>query len=354
MKIFKGVGDFFGLDIGTKSVRIVQLNRHGSGQNSTFSLRAFGYAPLDEQTAQANSEVSRKKLGDVILTVLGQSGIKTKNVALAVPSNKTFTTVIDVPSQSPAELAKTIKYQVDQYIPMSSEDAKVDWAFLGPSPKDPARQEVLLASAAIEYSEERLEFIENLGLNIIAIEPDQIAMARSLNIHDPQAANIIIDMGEQTTDMAVAYNHAPRLLRSLPVGLSTMVRTAAQNLDVKEDQARQFILKFGLAPDKLEGRVYQSIEGVLDNFASELNKSAKFFQTKYPNIPIARVIVSGYAGVIPMMNNYVANKVNLTTTIGSPWANMNLNQAQQQTLAPIASEFAVAVGLAQRSNDNVR
>lgn len=354
MKIFKGVGDFFGLDIGTRSVRVVQLNQHSNGQNLTFGLKAFGYVPLDEQITQSNSATNRKKLGDIILTVLGQSGIKTKNVALGAPSSKTFTTVIDIPSQSPAELSKTIKYQIDQYIPMSSEDAKVDWAFLGPSLKDPTRQEVLLASVSVDYSEEQLEFIEGLGLNVIAIEPDQIAMVRSLNIHDPQAANVIVDMGEQTTDVAVVYDRAPRLIRSLPIGLSTMVRTAAQNLDVKEDQARQFILKFGLAPDKLEGRVYQSVEGVLDNFASELVKSIKFFQTKYPNMPVSRVIVSGYASLVPMMNNYIANKVNLTTTIGSPWSNINLNSSQQQTLTPIASEFSVAVGLAQRSNNNVR
>ncbi len=353
MKLFKGVGDFFGLDIGTSSVRVVQLSSRGSGPSASYSLKAFGYASVDAQTALADSEASRKKLGDIIMTAIGQSGIKTKNVALGIPSSKTFTTVIDVPSQSRAELTKTIRYQVDQYIPMSSEDAKIDWAFLGTSPKDPTKQEVLLASTAIDYSEEKMEFIEGLGLNIIAVEPDQIAMTRSLNIPEPNAVNFIIDMGDQTTDIAMVYNGAPRLIRSLPTGLSTIVRAAAQNLGVKEDQARQFIIKFGLAPDKLEGKIYQAVEGVLDSFASDLNKSLKFFQTKYPNVPITRVIVSGYASLVPMMNNYIANKVNITTTIGNPWASVSMALNQQQMLAPVASEFAVAVGLAQRSNSNV-
>lgn len=350
MKLFKGVGDFFGLDIGTGSVRVVQLNSHGNGK---YSLKHFGYAAIDYQTAMADSDTSRKKLGEVILTVVGQSGIKTKNVVIGLPSAKTFTTVIDVPNQSYEELQKTMKYQVDQYVPMAIDEAKVDWAFLGPSAAAVDKQEVLLASVPNEFAEERLEFIESLGFNVIAAEPDQIAMTRSLNLSDGQSANFIVDLGEQTTDLAIVYGGSPRLVRSLPTGLQTMVRAAVQNLNVKDDQARQFILKFGLAPDKIEGRVYQAIEGVLDGFTSELSKSIKFFQTKYPNVPIARIIASGYAGVIPMMNNYIANKTNMTTTIGSPWSSIALTQQQQQELSVIGSEFAVAVGLAQRSNRNV-
>ena len=353
MKIFNGVGDFFGLDVGTSSVRVVQLGRrNGLDPSGGYVLKHFGYAQVDAQTALADSETGRKKLGEIILNAIGQSGIRTKNVAIGLPSSKTFTTVIDVPNQSQSELEKTIKYQIDQYIPMSIEDAKIDWVFLGQSPKDAEKQEVLLSSTAIEYSEEKLEFIESLGLNVIASEPDQIAMTRSLNIPDVQTANFIVDLGEQTTDLAIVYDGAPRLVRSLPMGLNTMVKAAVQNLGVKDDQARQFIIKFGLAPDKLEGRIYHSIENVLDSFASELAKSIKFFQTKYPNVPISRIIASGYASIIPMMNNYIANKTNMTTTIGSPWSNVLLTQQQQQDLAPMGSEFAVAVGLAQRSNED--
>ncbi len=349
MDIFKGVGDFFGLDIGTSSVRVVQLSkRSNSDQAGEYSLKHFGYAPIDVQTAMGNSEASRKKLGEIILTAIGQSGIKTKNVAIGLPSAKTFTTIIDVPNQSESELQKTIKYQIDQYIPMSIDDAKVDWAFLGKSINNPDKQEVLLASVAIDYSEDRLEFIEGLGLDVIAAEPDQIAMTRSLDIPDGQSANFIVDLGEMTTDLAIVYDGAPRLVRSIPIGLSTFVKAAVQNLSIKDDQARQFILKFGLSPDKLEGRVYKALESNLENFASEISKSIKFFQTKYPQVPMAKVIVSGYAGVIPMMNNYIANKANTTTTIGSPWQNVALSPQQERDLANFGQEFAVAVGLAQR------
>lgn len=352
MNIFSRVGDFFGLDIGTRSIRVVQLaprdNKDGAG---SFTLKNYAYLPIDSKISLDDSEVGVKKLSEAILNAIGQSGVKTKNVVLSLPSSKAFTTIIDMPDQTDAELAKTIKYQVDQYIPMAVEDAKFDWAVLGQSPRDPSKKEVLLSSTSIEYSEKQLEFLEDLGLNVIALEPEQIAISRSLNMELDGGINMIVDLGEMTTELTIVYQGAPRLVRSIPIGFNTIIQSAVKNLDIKEDQARQFILKFGLATDKLEGKVFTAIESVLENFTGELNKSLKFFQTRYPQLQVSQIIVSGYAAMTPMMNQYIANYTNTKTVIGSPWNDVVLTPNQQSSLMSIGAEFAVAVGLAQRGNN---
>lgn len=342
-----GVGDFFALDIGTNAVRVVQLAPSGP---DAWSLVHFGYAPLDEKIASASSPEALRKLGEVIMTAVGQSGIKTKNVVIGLPSNKTFTTVIEVPVAPENELRNTIKYQVDQYIPMAVNEAKVDWALLGTSLHDPKMQEVLIASTANTYAEERLEFIEGLGLNVIAAEPDPLAMIRSLLPAGVPDARLLIDVGEQSTDLALTFGDSPRLVRTIPTGVRSLIKAAVQNLNVQEDQARQFILKFGLAPDRLEGQVYRAIEGTLENFAVELVKSIKFFQTRYPNTPVGGIMLSGFAAVVPGFAEYVASKTGIQATMANPWQKVRVSQADQQQLAPIASEFATVIGLAQRKN----
>ena len=346
MKLAKGLGDFFGLDIGTNAVRVVQLSKSGNGWNLTH----YGYAPLDNKTSASDSPEAKRRLGEVIMTAVGQSGIKTSNVAIGLPSSKTFTTVIDIPKVSEQELKATMKYQVDQYIPMAVEDAKVDWALLGDSLRAQNQYEVLLTSVAKEYAEERLEFIEGLGFNVIAEEPDQIAMVRSLSPTNTQDARLIIDMGENSTDLAVVYGDTPRLVRTIPNGLNSLVRAAVQNLSVQEDQARQFILKFGLAPDRLDGQVLRAIDTVLDQFSSELVKSIKFFQTRYPSLQVSGILLSGFGAAIPQIDGYISGKAGIQAITADPWQRVQVPQSDQHQLAPIASEFATVVGLAQRSN----
>lgn len=347
MKLIKGVGNnFFALDIGTNAVRVVQLSRAGAN----WALAHYGYAPVDSKITSADSAESKKRLGEVIMTAIGQSGISTKNVAIGLPSQKTFTTVIDVPVMSESELNSTIKYQIDQYIPLAIDEAKVDWKLLGPSLHESNKLEVLLTSTAIAYAEERLEFVEALGLNVIAAEPDPIAMMRALLPAGATDARLIVDMGEHSSDIVMTVGETPRLVRTIPTGIATLIKAAVQNLNVKDDQARQFILKFGLAPDRLEGQVYHAIESSLENFAGELTKSLKFFQTRYPNTPIGGVLVGGFAATIPQFSEYIGGKTGIQTGIANPWQRVQMPQADQQQLLPVANEFSTAVGLAQRSN----
>lgn len=347
MALTKGVGDFFALDIGTNAVRVVQLSSTGP---DSWSLSHFGYTPLDEKTSSSNSPESLRRLGEVIMTAIGQSGIRTKSVVIGLPSAKTFTTVIEVPIMPEAELKSTMKYQMDQYIPMASNEAKVDWALLGTSLHDPKQQEVLLASTAKAYAEERLEFIESLGLDVIAAEPDPLAMVRSLLPADVPDARLIIDVGEQSTDLAITFGGSPRLVRTIPMGVQSLIKAAVQNLNVQEDQARQFILKFGLAPDRLEGQVYRAIESTLENFATELIKSIKFFQTRYPNTPVGGILLSGFGAVVPQFGNYVSAKTGIQSGMANPWQKIQVSQSDQQQLITIAAEFATVIGLAQRRN----
>ncbi len=346
MKIAKGLGDFFGLDIGTNAVRVVQLARSGTG----WSLLKYGYAPIDAKLAGGDSAESRRRLGEVIMTAVGQAGIKTVNVAVGLPSSKTFSTVVDVPKVSEQELKSMMKYQIDQYIPTPLDETEVDWALLGDSLRVANQYEVLLTSTAKDYAEQRLEMIESIGFNVIAEEPDQIAMIRSLSLNDTQDARLIIDMGENSSDLAVIYAGMPRLVRTIPLGLSSLVRSAVQNLSVQEDQARQFILKFGLAPDRLDGQVVRAIDSTLDNFASEINKSLKFFQTRYESIAVTGILLSGFGASIPQLDSYISNKTNVQVNLANPWQRVQVPASYQQQISPIANEFAVAIGLAQRSN----
>ncbi len=345
MALLKGVGNFFALDMGTNAIRVVQLTRTGA---DSWSLSKYGYAPVDVAISASDSPEAKQRLGEVVMTAIGQSGIKDRDVVVGLPSSKTFTTVIDVPKMDESELRGTIKYQIDQYIPMAVDDAKVDWSLLGQSQHDPNQLEVLLASTAKSYSEDRLEFVENLGLNVIALEPEPIAMIRSLLPAGVQDGRMIIDVGEQSTDIAMTFGDSPRLVRTIPTGLNSLVKAAVNNLNIKDEQARQFILKFGLAPDRLEGQVYRAIEGTLDNFAAELTKSVKFFQTRYPSISVGGLLLSGYATLVPRLDEYMAAKVGVQATPASPWQKVSVDDLSRQQLAPIAHEFAAAVGLAQR------
>lgn len=348
MSLIHGVGEFFALDIGTTAIRLVQLSgeaAHG------WTLQKFAYVPVDRQILEDGSAAGARRLGETILGAMQQAGITTKNIAVGMPAGKTFTTIVKVDNQPEDELMNSIKYSLDKYIPMPLDEATVDYVSLGVCPNDPTKVEVLISSTAVSYAEARMEMIESYGLNVVAQEPESLAMARALMPVGAQDARLIIDLGERSTDLVVMYRGVPRLVRSIPGGFAVLIRTVVAALNVKEEQARQFILKFGLAQDKVEGQVFKALDSTLENFASELGKSTRFFQSEYMNAPVGGIILSGFAGMIPFIAEYIEAKTNIPTTQGNPWQLVKVSPEQQTVLKPVASEFAVAIGLAERSND---
>lgn len=346
MNLIRGVGDFFALDIGTNAIRIVQL----SGGNNNFTLDKFAYVPVNSKLVQDSSALGKRRLAEAIAGAVNQAGIRTKSVAFGLPAAKTFTSIVETETLPEKELAKTFKYELDKYVPMAMSDAKADFVALGPSPSDPGKTEMLVSSSSKKYVEGLLEMLEQTGMDVVAMEPEPLAMARALNPVGAVDATMIVDFGERASDLVIMYKDQPRLVRSIPGGFEQLATAVTSQLGVREDQARQFILKFGLAQDKVEGQVFRILDNMLDNYADELAKSVRFFSTKYPGAKVGGIVLSGFGGTIPFFAEYIEAKTRVSAMRGNPWQFVRMTNEQQNALMSVANEFAVAIGLAERSN----
>jgi type IV pilus assembly protein PilM len=342
MSLVSGVSDFFGLDIGTTAVRLVQLK----GLKTLFK---YAYAPLDSKITMSDSKADQQKVAQSIRDLISEARVTTPNVAVGLPSQRVFTTVVDIERLSPSELAKTIQYQADSLIPTPLAESKLDWALLGDSPKDKTKVEVLLSSVTNEFVEGKLDMLESIGLNVIAFEPDNLALARALISAEATMPQMVLDIGNKSTDLVIAMNGAPRLTRAIPTGSEAIIRSAMQNLSIEASQAEQFVFKFGLSKDKLEGQIYQAIIGTVDILVGEIDKSIKFFQSRYGDTRLDRIIVTGGASSLPEFPVYLANKFGINVEIGSAWRNISFPAERQNELLAVSNHFGVAAGLAERS-----
>lgn len=346
MSLMSGVSEFFGLDIGTTAIRVVQLQ----GTGSVKTLSRYAYVPVDTKIALSDSSADQQKLVEVLRDLLVQARISAKNVAVGLPSQRVFTTVADFDRLAPAELSKTIKYQADSLIPTPLAESTLDWAQIGDSPVDKNKVEVLLTSVTNEFVEKRLDMLEAIGLNVIAFEPESMALTRAMLAPEITAPQMVLDVGNISTDLVIAMNGAPRLTRSIPTGSDAIIKAAMQNLNIDQKQAEQFISKFGLSKDKLEGQIHQAIIGTVDVLMNEIDKSIKFFQKRYgENLKIERIIVTGGASSLPEFPLYIANKFGISVEIGNAWRNVSFAPDRQNELLAVSNHFGVAAGLAERT-----
>ena len=344
MSILSGVSDFFGLDIGDMAIRIVQL--HGSTNPKT--LVKYAYQPIDPRVVISEAPADEQKLLKAINNLILQAKMTTSNVAVGISAQKVFTTVVDIDRLPANELAKSIRYQADSLIPTPLAESKIDWALIGDSPANKDKMEILLSSVANNYVEHRLEMLESIGLNVIAFEPDTMTVARALVAPNSMEGQIILDMGAIGTNIIIYANGSPHLTRSITTGSQAIFRAATENLNIDHDQANQYVMKFGLNEDKLEGQVYRALINIVDMLCGEIEKSIKFFASRYPAIKLERIVVTGGAATLPEFPLYIANRFGMNVEIGNSWRNVSFSPSRQNELLALSNQFSAAVGLAER------
>jgi type IV pilus assembly protein PilM len=344
MSILSGISDFFGLDIGTTAVRLVQLQG-----NYPKTLVKYAYVPVDPKISLSDAKSDQMQMAQIIIDLCSQAKMTTRNVVVGLPTKKIFTTIVDMDKVSPRELEKTIMFQADSLIPTPIGESKLDWALLGDSPKDSSKIEVLLSSVSDKYIESKLDSLESVGLNVIAFEPENIAILRALISPGTTAPILVLDIGSLGTDLIITMNETPRLARSIAVGTQAIIKSAAQNLNIDNDQAQQFIFKFGLDPSKLDGQLSKAIENTIEILNSEIEKSIKFFENRYSGKQIEKIIITGGASLIPNFAINIANRFNMNVEIGNAWHNVSFPESRQGELLSVANQFSVAVGLAGRN-----
>lgn len=341
MSIFGGPSNFFGLDIGTQSVRLVQLK--GMGQK--LALTSYGSAPLPAGLTQSDSKLDLQKLAKIIDQLAKKCQIDTKNVVSAIPGTSVFNAVVTLPPMNQSDLVNAIRYQAEQNIPLKLEEVKYDWQVIK---QDPTTKEltVMIIAAAKGKVDQMMQLFEYADLNVMALETATVAMARSLSSpEDPLV--LLLDIGATTTEIAVVENGILSQTRSFPLGGFAMTRAIGQNLGLEMDQAEQFKAKFGLSQDKLEGQVYKVVEPVLRNILDEAVRSVNFYQEQSGK-KITRVILTGGTTRLPMMAEYIKAYTALEVVFGNPWSKVSYQSSMSDNLNQVAPEFATAVGLAMR------
>jgi type IV pilus assembly protein PilM len=342
MGLLRQESNYFGLDIGSTAVRLVQLK--GSGARPV--LVTYGEVKVPAGLTVSDSSLDRQKVAEYIRQLVKETRVSTNHVVLGLPSANVFASVISTPKLTPAELGKAINYQADQYIPMALSEVKLDWAILD-SGKSDDEMDVLLVAAPNSAANKYLEIMEKAGLEIVALEANALAVARAL-VPPSGVAAVILDMSSLSSDLTVVYKNAPRLIRSVSIGVQTFVAAVSQALGLEITQAEQFTYRFGLTSTKLEGQVLKAVRPSLDSLVSEVEKSVKFFTGRYADVKPEKLILTGLGVALPELPTYMANATGLPVEIGNAWVNVSYPAGQQEKLLTISSQFAAASGLAQR------
>lgn len=330
-----------GIDIGTSSIKAVQI----STEKSEKHLLAAGYIATSAKALASLSTGDEQELAGIINRLVHDMKISTQDVAASLPSSKVITRVIEVPTMKDEELASSIQWEAEQYIPLPLSTVKLDYAVIGQN-VDGTKMKILLVAAPTAVIEKYMRVITLAGLNPVAMETEILAATRSI-VQSYQTLEhvLILSFGATSSEIALTYNKSLVYTRALPVGGSVVTKAIAEELGFELAQAEEYKKTYGLEEDKLEGKIAKTIDPFFKNLFLEIEKTLSYFKEQYPKDEIKSVVVCGGGAKLPGLVLAITKNFGIDSQLCNPFINLAVDPNILPILTPDMSMYTVAVGL---------
>src|SRR3990167_1483734 len=151
-----------GLDIGSKTIKIVEIRKEG-GVNNLAATGIVGYTGNSVEKMTDEKELAQ--IGQVIRKLHNEAGVSDRNVAISIPEPSVFTRTIKFPLLTDAEIASAVKWESEQYIPIPVAEAIIQHTVLQRNENSsPPEVLVLLVAAPKVVVEKYTKVVQAAGL----------------------------------------------------------------------------------------------------------------------------------------------------------------------------------------------
>jgi type IV pilus assembly protein PilM len=350
MALFAKPKTVVGLDIGSSAVKAVEVKPMGKG----YKVTAFGTEPVPPDAIVDGAIIDAGSVADAIKRVFeGNKAFKSKDVCASLSGNAVIVKKITLPVMTENELAESIYWEAEQYIPFDIQDVNLDYQILDPGtgPNSRGSMDVLLVAAKKEKIGDYTNVIAQAGRTPVIVDVDAFALQNAFEANyglDAGRIVVLLNAGASAININILQGDQSVFTRDISMGGNAYTEAVQKELDLPFDSAEQ--LKKGIPVD---GATFEEAQPVLravtENVLLEIQKTFDFFKASASTDHIDRIMLSGGASRVDGFHQMVQERFNAPVEDFDPFRTVTWDAKKLGgEPADMAPSAAVAVGLALR------
>ncbi len=351
MGIFNFSKNFVGIDIGSSSVKVVEVSRfrkrvslknYAHLESATYGDKPF--RAFEKETLFLSYEAS----SEAIKTCFEAAGISPEKAVFSLPDFSSFFVSFDLPFMSGNELVRAINFHASKYIPVPMSEIILDWKKIGPPPaKGSGMLHILAVAIPKKTMEQYRQVADFLKIFNFALEPEVFSLFRAFAPHDDNPL-CIIDFGAKSTTLSLGDRNGVQSSHSLDVAVEKINRVLREKLKIETEASKKIIVEEGFNTGREEAR--HILESMISPLINAFNESWQSVQRRGYLIGTQRpqVVLVGGAAKMPGLQGYLASGLNTSVAIGHPFETVGYPAVLKPVMEEIGPSFSVAVGSALR------
>lgn len=339
-----------GLDIGSSSVKVIELRKKGDG----YELVTMGMESLGQDAVVDGAIMDSFTVTTAIETIFNQNKIKLKNVATAVSGHSVIVKKISVNAPTEQEVAGAIPYEAPQYIPFAMEDVNISYQVLGPATAGPGF-DVMLVAVKRDKILNHTNVLSQSGKTPMVVDIDAFALQNAFEMNyepPPDKMVALLNIGASLMNINIMRGGVPLFTRDVSVGGNQYTDTLQKELDLSYEDAEKLKQgqEVGTATAEQASPHLRSVSEIL---LLEVQKTFDFFKQTTSSESIQQIYVAGGSARIEGLVDLLKEEFGIPVEIMNPFQKVDVNPTKfpADLIDNLAPRMSVAVGLALRSFD---
>ncbi len=346
--LFKTKKDIIGIDVGSSSVKLVQLKE----VKGAYHLVNIGMASLPPEAIVDNTIMDSHAVGEAIRNLVESHHIKTKNVATSISGHSVIIRKIQLPIMTEEEMEASIQWEAEQYIPFDIAEVNLDFQILGPDEKDPSQMHVILAAAKNDFVNEYVTVFKEVGLNPLVMDIDCFAMENAFEAtYGFEEGEIValVNLGASAINVNVLRGRESLFNRDIQAGGQAFSDEIQKRFGLNYEDAEK--VRLGAEVEDVDPAVVaEIITEVAESLAQEVQRSLDFFSATSADEKVQKLFITGGVSKTAQIRDLIEERMGVPVEVFDPFRHMVANEKDfdPEYLQAVGPFFTVASGLAMR------
>jgi type IV pilus assembly protein PilM len=346
MGLFSKKKNLVGLDVGSSSVKAVEMK---PGKGESWQLATIGLEYLPPEAIVDGQIMDSTSVIDAIQRLFAEYKIKTTDVATSISGSSVIVKKIQLPAMSDQELAESIHWEAEQYIPFDITEVNLDYQVLDHGAAG-GNMDILLVAAKKDKINDYQSVINQAGRSPIVMDVDAFALQNAYEMNygvEPGRVVAMVNIGASQANINVVRGETSIFTRDITtIGGNQYTDAIQKDLNVSYEQAENMKQGQGENADQIAGILRSVTESVL----MEVQKTFDFFKATTSEDRIDRIVLSGGSARIPGLSDGMSERFDTRVEIFNPFQNVTYSPKDfdAEFLEEVGPACAIAVGLAMR------
>jgi type IV pilus assembly protein PilM len=336
-----------GLDIGTRFVKAIVLERKSSG----YHVQALACEAIAGEAFHERNVHNFEAVSHALKKVKMALKVKIKHAAIAVSGPAVITKIVHMSeNQTDLELENQVEIEAESLIPYPLNEVYMDFEAIQPSATHAGKLKVLLSAAPKELVDNRITLMREVSLEpkVIDIEAYALGKALQLFLADSDASEICcINIGDNLMQICVVEKDQVIYCKEHNFGTNNLLQDLNMMHGLSTEDALTQLIGDTL-PDNWRIDTYPIF---LSNLQQQMDRALQLYTSATGSQRPEKCLISGGGANIPELAKDLSTELNMQIAVFNPLDSMSISPQYQQQTNKIAPLMVIASGLAGRTFD---